>query len=212
MGRVAVVAYDGVDELDLTGVLGPLRKAAAAGAAVRARLWADRPEVVTSGGLRVRADVVTRAGRPEPFDALVLPGGPGARTAEVTAVGGLAELVGRSRDRGVRTYAVCTGLLLAARAGHLGVSSVSFHHRKHALLRAAGYRGLIREGVIRQGSLTTVAGRGLPAVRPLLLGLIVLADTAGPDAAWQVAERMELDVPTLIPLVSAQLPEAEADV
>lgn len=183
MPTVAVLAYAGVDELDLVGVVGPLRKAET----LTVLTTGPDARVETSGGITF--DVDTTPDAIAACDAVVLPGGRGAASVDLSPFAASLALV---RERAVTVYAVCTGLLPAVRAGLVGEGPVAFHHNKHQLLRDAGYAGAIVEGVTRRPGLVTVAGRGVFTLRPVALALELIQDLAGVAARDGVADRMEL--------------------
>lgn len=191
--EVGVLLYPGVDELDVIGALSPLRKASRdPGRPFSAVLVGEAGEVESSGGVRLRPDVVPDN---REWAALVLPGGAGAVDGSVNS---WRPLVSRAVAARVPVYAVCTAGLALAQWGLLAdAPEVACHADKHEFLRRAGYDGAVVSGVTSHGGVTVVAGAGLPAIRPVLVGLYVTEDLAGPSLACSVAARLELDWETI---------------
>jgi transcriptional regulator GlxA family with amidase domain len=131
---VVILAYPGVQSLDVTG---PLEVFSAAAEVARARsphtrsyaltlVSPDPGPVRTSSGLTITADAAIEALDPgEPVDTLLVPGGSGqsrlARDERVLAW--IASTSARAR----RTASVCTGAFLLARAGLLGGRRATTH-------------------------------------------------------------------------------------
>jgi len=157
--RIAVLVFDGVEELDFAG---PWEVLSA---------WAhqfpdDGIEALTIGthagtircakGLGVVADH-TRASAP-PFELLIFPGGRGTRPMledpEMLAwVRGLA-------DAGVVIASVCTGALVLAKAGLLDGKPATTHHGSLELLASLGRDIEVRadDRFVDNGSILTAAG------------------------------------------------------
>jgi transcriptional regulator GlxA family with amidase domain len=118
VARVAILLFDGAEELDWAGPWEVLSAWARMwpqdGADVFTVATADRP-VTCAKGLRVLADHVWDAA-PE-FDVVLVPGGQGTRTLarDETAL----DWVRGCRDRGSLVTSVCTGSLVLAAAGLL---------------------------------------------------------------------------------------------
>src|SRR5919112_946455 len=123
MTTIDIVLYDGVDELDAVGPLEVLRGAAARGADLTVRLVTRTEPLDVTGnhGLGLRADAVYSPGA----DILLVPGGgwiaraPAGAWAEAER-GDWFPLLRDAADRGVLLTAVCTGVMLLARAGVIG--------------------------------------------------------------------------------------------
>ena len=89
---------------------------------------------------------------------------------------------------GCRVLCICSGALLAARAGLLDERECTTHHALCADLRAAAPRARVLENrlYVTDGAISTSAG--ITAGIDLMLG--VVADLAGPRAACAVARNM----------------------
>jgi transcriptional regulator GlxA family with amidase domain len=156
--RVAVVVYEGFDELDAIGPLEVLRNAAVMGAAdlvVELVNLDGADEVTGSHGLRVRPD-----GRldPDRTDLLVIPGGGwndrGAHGAWAEAQrGDLPAAI----QGGAVVATVCTGAMLAATAGLTRGRPAITHHDAVEDLRASGAR-VVEARVVDDGDLITAGG------------------------------------------------------
>src|SRR5262245_50474452 len=122
--RVAIVAFPGVQSLDISG---PLEVFAGAQSLIEAAGRRDRgyavtvvapggASVVTSSGLRIGPHADLPCGS-EPLDTVIVPGGSGHRRACEDAE--LIDWIGAAAGRARRTASVCTGAFLLARAGLL---------------------------------------------------------------------------------------------
>ncbi|WP_217559037.1 DJ-1/PfpI family protein [Streptomyces sp. GbtcB6] len=164
MTRVAVLAYEGVDELDLAGVYGPLAKAARCvlhGGELEVLLAGPAADFRTSGGLRMTGAeplaVLASCG------ALVVPGGRGAERA--AAAPELTEAVRGAAGRGTALFSVCSGALVVAAAG-VRVARCAIHRNKRDLLRPLTFAE-ISQGIVREPELVSaggLSGRGVKAV------------------------------------------------
>ncbi len=125
--RVAIVVYQGVQSLDVTG---PLEVFAGAQTAIRARerlegrppapgyelVIVGRGAVSTSSGLAIVPEQGFDS-EPGRLDTVIVPGGQGRRQAEADEE--LMAWVVRASRSARRTVSVCTGAFLLARAGLL---------------------------------------------------------------------------------------------
>jgi transcriptional regulator GlxA family with amidase domain len=160
--RVAVVVFEGFDELDAIGPLEVLRNAATMGAAglvVELVALDGAAEVTGSHGLRVRPD-----GRldPDRTDLLVIPGGGwndrGAHGAWAEAQrGDLPAAIAAAAKGGAVVATVCTGAMLAATAGLTRGRPAITHHDAVEDLRASGAR-VVEARVVDDGDLVTAGG------------------------------------------------------
>lgn len=148
--RVAILLFDGVEELDFAG---PYEVLANVGEVFTV---AAQREVRGRHGLRVTADY-TVADAPRP-DVLVIPGGPVTREDPGSLESAVAYV--RQTAPGCRvTLTVCTGAFIAARAGILEGRSCTTHYRRRHLL-AAQFPGLhLRYArVVVDGKIISTAG------------------------------------------------------
>ena len=160
--RVAVVVYEGFDELDAIGPLEVLRNAAAMGAtdlSVELVALDGLAEVTGSHGLRVRTDGRLDPGR---TDLLVIPGGGwndrGAQGAWAEAErGDLPAAIAAASRAGAVVATVCTGAMLAATAGLTRGRPAITHHGAVEDLRASGAR-VVEARVVDDGDLVTAGG------------------------------------------------------
>jgi putative intracellular protease/amidase len=188
--HVAVLAYPGVDELDLAGVFTPLAKAAQSlHLATPFEVLVISPGLVTGRhGLRLEGQLDVRAVAPAALAALVLPGGPGAAAAGRDPQ--VARMIGAAVAAGVPTYAVCSGVTILGELGLLRGRRVGVHTAK-ASSTAAAYGCRPARGLIRDGGLVSAGGDparlGLKAVE---IAFAVLADLA-PETIDEVAARLE---------------------
>jgi transcriptional regulator GlxA family with amidase domain len=160
--RMAVLVFDGFDELDAVGPLEVLRNAAAMGDVDLTVELVDldgAAEVTGSHGLRVRPDGRLRAGR---FDLVVVPGGGwndrGSKGAWAEARRGeLPEALAAAHGAGTVVATVCTGAMLATAAGLTRGRPAVTHHGAIEDLRAAGAR-VVEARVVDDGDLVTAGG------------------------------------------------------
>jgi transcriptional regulator GlxA family with amidase domain len=155
--RIAIVLFDGAEELDWAGPWEVL--------AAWARLWpgdgvsvytvADSLEPITCAkGLRVLADH-TWESAPAP-DVVVWPGGIGAR--EQVGVEAVRERVLALRDTGALMTSVCTGSLVYADAGLLAGRSATTWHGRIEELGALGAVPQPDARFVDDGDVVTSAG------------------------------------------------------
>jgi transcriptional regulator GlxA family with amidase domain len=159
--RIAVVVFDGFDELDAIGPLEVLRNAAAGGADLKVDLVSldGAAEVTGSHGLRVRTD-----GRldPDGTDLLVVPGGgwndraPRGAWAEAER-GELPAAIAAAHRAGAQVATVCTGAMLAAAAGLTHGRPAITHHGAVEELRSSGAR-VVEARVVDDGDLVSAGG------------------------------------------------------
>jgi putative intracellular protease/amidase len=189
--RIAIVTYNGVDELDLAGVLAPLVKAGEAGLPDASL----HTEIIGSSSFRGSSGLLITPVRNfsdqvdfSTMDALVLPGGKGAATATQDAA--LSDFVLRARAGGVKFYAVCSGVLILRNLDLLKGLRIASHSKKRHLLAMSGCK--LGSGVIRDKWLVSAGGfnpgDGLKGVE---IAFQILKDLA-PGLVMPVADRMEL--------------------
>ena len=186
---IAIVLFDGVDELDAVGPLEVLRGAAAHGADLSVRLVTrtEPLEVTGNHGLRLRADAVYQPGA----DILLVPGGGWIARAEAGAWaeaerGDWLPLVRAAAESGTVLAGVCTGVMLLARAGVIGARPATTHHGAKAELEADGVK-VVDERVVDAGGLVTAGG----VTSGIDLALRLVERVAGPAAAEAEAEWLE---------------------
>ncbi|MDQ6885333.1 MAG: DJ-1/PfpI family protein [Candidatus Dormibacteraeota bacterium] len=158
--RVAILLYQGFDELDAIGPFEVFRHAANAGAEIDVTLVTldGAPEVTASGGLRVRPDGVL-SGQP---DLVLIPGGGWSNRS---AQGAWAEVNRRElparirqlKEAGSTIATVCTGGMIAAHAGIVAGRPAVTHHTALEDLRATGAR-VINARVVDDGDLLMAGG------------------------------------------------------
>jgi AraC family transcriptional activator FtrA len=207
--RVAVLAYDGVDELDLFGAYSVLAKAAADSygeqRTMAVRIVGDSARFTTSGGVSFGV----HGGLAELADAdvVVIPGGQGAIAAAAdTRLCAALHEVGM---RGAGLYAICSGSFLVAAAGLASDRKIAVHHAKRDQLNQFGATQ-VAVGLVRDGNVCSIGGDVTNGVKSVDLAFAVLADIA-PDAVSVVSARMEirpsrLDAVTAAPGAHHRLP------
>ena len=187
---IAVVAFEGFDELDAIGPLEVLRNAATGGADLEVALVTldGAAEVTGSHGLRVRPD-----GRldPDRTDLLVVPGGGwndrAAHGAWAEAERGeLPAAIAAAHRAGAQVATVCTGAMLATAAGLTPGRPAITHHGAVEELRAAGAR-VVEARVVDDGDLVTAGG----VTSGIDLALWLVERQFGAELAEAVAAEIE---------------------
>jgi transcriptional regulator GlxA family with amidase domain len=206
--RVAIVLFDGFDNLDPIGPFEVFNHARAFGADLEVGLYTLAPqEVVTSShGLRVEPDGALRTGGTDPSpaegrtdvgsgvpDVVVVPGGGWeSRADEGTWAqvrrGELPDALARLHADGATVCSVCTGGMLLAAAGLTDGRPAVTHRGALAALRDAGAE-VVEARVVDDGDLVTAGG----VTAGLDLALHVVARECGSDVAERVATEMEYE-------------------
>jgi transcriptional regulator GlxA family with amidase domain len=188
--RIAVVVFEGFDELDAIGPLEVLRNAAKGGADLEVALVSldGAAEVTGSHGLRVRPD-----GRldPDRTDLLVVPGGGwndrASRGAWAEAERGeLPVEIAPAHRAGAQVATVCTGAMLATAAGLTQGRPAITHHGAVDDLRASGAQ-VVEARVVDDGDLVTAGG----VTSGIDLALWLVERTFGAELAEAVAAEIE---------------------
>ena len=113
MSRISVFMADGSEEVECLAVVDVARRA---GIEVQTVSVTGRPEITSSHGVRIAADVLFEDAEFESSDILYLPGGmPG--TENLYAHQGLCELVRRFAAEGKRVAALCAAPSVLGRQG-----------------------------------------------------------------------------------------------
>jgi transcriptional regulator GlxA family with amidase domain len=161
ISRIAIVLFDGFDELDAVGPFEVLTNAVRSGAAVEVRLVRlEGPgEVRASHGLHVSvAD-----GLENDADLVLIPGGswnadvgtPGARAQADRGL--LPAAIAAMHADGATIASVCTGAMIVAASGLLQGRPATTHHGALRDLARAG-ASLVDARVVDAGDLITAAG------------------------------------------------------
>ncbi|GAA2454359.1 GlxA family transcriptional regulator [Streptomyces glaucus] len=183
---VAVVAFDDVQLLDVTGPAEVLTTANSFGARYDVRLVSPTGrDVRTSSGVRLGVEG-TPAALPECLDTLIVPGRRDWRHA--VADTGLAALTAELSGRARRTASVCAGAFVLAAAGLLDGRRAATHWELAADLARAfpGVRVEADPLFVRDGSITTSAG----VTAGVDLALSLVEEDHGPETARDTARRL----------------------
>jgi len=189
--EVAILVFDGVDELDAIGPYEVFRNAAGLGADLRARLVTLEPadEITGSHGLRFRPDG-TLQGTP---DLVLVPGGGWNDRSESGAWaearrGTLPEAVVRLHGEGATVASVCTGGMLLSAGGLTKGRPATTHHGAVEELRQAGAE-VVEARVVDDGDLVTSGG----VTSGIDLALWLVEREFGAEMADGVASNLEHD-------------------
>lgn len=189
---IAIVLFDGVDELDAIAPYEVFENAREAGADVTATLCAidDVDEVTASHGLRVGVD--RRLDDLTP-DLVLVPGGGWTSGDDVGARaeaerGAIPDAVARLHDAGVAVAGVCTGGMLLASAGVTDGRPATTHHGAREDMGESGAT-VVDARVVDDGDLVTAGG----VTSGLDLALHLVRREFGDEVADDVAERMEYE-------------------
>jgi transcriptional regulator GlxA family with amidase domain len=187
--RIDIVCYDGLDELDAIGPLEVLRNAEAAGADLHpqtvSRTAVD--EITASHGLRFRPDCAYQPGA----EIVLVPGGNWLARRPVGAWGEVQRgdwlpLLAEAARSGAVMASVCTGAMLLAHAGVIGVRRATTHHSAWDDLAATGAT-LVKDRVVDDGDLVTAGG----VTSGIDLGLWLVERFASPGLAEELASALE---------------------
>lgn len=190
--RIAIVLYDGFDELDAIAPFEVFENAADEGADLTVTLCSfDGTDTVTaSHGLRVGVETQLHDTSP---DVVLVPGGgwndrqePGA-WAEAER-GDLPSVLSRLYNDGVTVAAVCTGGMLLVHAGLLDDRPATTHSAALAELRESAARA-VEARVVDDGDLLTAGG----VTSGLDLAFHLVEREFGPELADAVRRRMEYE-------------------
>jgi transcriptional regulator GlxA family with amidase domain len=185
--RVVIVAYEGVQVLDVTG---PHEVFAGASTAVGARRGTAAYELTvgTMAGGPVRSEsglplVATPLGDVDDVDTLIVAGGSGvfAATEDAALLASIADLARRSR----RVVGICSGAFLLAGAGLLDGRKATTHWARAARLAARHPEVEVDADPIwtRDGDVWTSAG----VTAGIDVALALVEDDHGVEVADQVA-------------------------
>jgi transcriptional regulator GlxA family with amidase domain len=173
--EVAIVLFDGYDELDAIGPYEVFENADDAGGEMTVSLCtlADVGRVTASHGLRVEPDATLEDRSP---DLVVVPGGGWNGRGETGAWaeaerGAIPDAVATLHDEGATVAAVCTGGMLLSRAGVLDGRPATTHAGALPDLRDSDAR-VVDARVVDDGDVLTAGGV-----------------TSGIDLAFHVVER-----------------------
>ncbi len=190
--RIAVLIYDGFDELDAIGPYEVLRNAAVGGADVETLLVtrAAQPQVTGSHGLKIEPQATLEDG---PFDLAIVPGGgwndgAGAGAFAEVQRGELPEELRALREAGTSVASVCTGGMLLASAGLLRGRPATTHHGAIEELRSQGAE-VIEARVVDDGDLLSAGG----VTAGIDLALWIVEREWGAPLADGIAREMEHD-------------------
>ncbi len=158
--KIAIVLYQGFDELDAIGPYEVFRHAANVGAAIDVSLVTidGADEVTASGGLQVRPHGKL-SGQP---DLVLIPGGgwsnraPQGAWAEANR-GEIPRMLCDMKSKGAMIATVCTGAMIAAQAGLTRGRPATTHHTALDDLRASGAE-VIDARVVDDGDLIMAGG------------------------------------------------------
>jgi transcriptional regulator GlxA family with amidase domain len=183
--HVAVVVYDGVQSLDVSGPVEVFHTAdllLGRRGAYRTRVVGPAPMITATSGLRLHADTTLGDDR-APVDTLVIAGGLGA--GDAAADPHLVRRVDALAARAHRVASVCTGAFVLAATGRLAGRRAVTHWSRCAELATAHPEVEVDPDAIyvRDGDVWTSAG----VTAGLDLALALVADDHGDDLARAVA-------------------------
>lgn len=182
---IQMLIFDGFEVTDALAPFDAWKIAGHLGAPIDTRLVTldDVLEVTALDGVRVkRTDLFSRSA-----DILVVPGAP----ALVRSGGmppGLTSLLTAWRNEHRTLATVCTGAVLAARAGVLTRRNVNTHHASHDAIRALGVN-LIKARVVDDGDIISSGG----VTSGIDLALHVIERYAGPQFALATEQVLEYE-------------------
>mgnify|MGYP006279112799 CR=1 FL=1 len=192
---VAILLFDGFDELDAIGPFEVLENAANAGADLDVALCTldATDEVTASHGLRVGVDATLDDAADDDLDLLLVPGGgwtdpdaPGVRREYDR--GAIPDAIANAHHDGTALASVCTGAMLLSKAGVLDGRPAATHAAAESDLRAT--TADVRDArVVDDGDILTCGG----VTSGLDLATHLVAREFGRDVADQVTTEMEYE-------------------
>ncbi len=183
--RVAILGFDGVDELDLFGVYAILSKAGNSKIA-QVDIWSRTGAIRATGGVEINTRKMD-TGLDE-CNILIVPGGSGALTA--AKAGQLADVVRQAHRRTARIYCCCSGALIVAAALTPLDGQMAIHKRKQDDLRTF-FGGEIIGGIADSRGIFSIGGQSFEGVKSVMLAFRVLSDLDD-SLPPQIAERTEI--------------------
>ncbi|WP_410014887.1 DJ-1/PfpI family protein [Sodalis sp. C49] len=189
--KVALLSYNGVDELDLFGAYSVLKKAADVTPEeyqpdIDIYLASTSNETIGSSGIRFRT--TNNLEQIISASAVVIPGGKGA--SEAAKDERIISLLVKAFENGSTLYGICTGSLLIAATGKASHSSLAIHHNKRQMLSDHPLIH-IKTGLVRDGRIITIGGDMQPSLKSIDLAFAILTDIA-PYTISPVSLRMEV--------------------
>lgn len=194
--QIAIVVYEGFDELDAVAPYEVLSNAADRGCdlAVSLRTLEPRDEITASHGLRIGTDGLLADADP---DLVLVPGGGWNDRADASAWaeaqrGDLPDAIADLHEQGVELAAVCTGGMLLAEAGVLDGRPAVTHASALDDLRETDARTdaeIVDARVVDDGDVLTAGG----VTSGLDLALHLVARLCGEDVAEVVATTIEYE-------------------
>lgn len=189
---VAILVFEGFDELDAIGPYEVFESAADLGASIQTRLVTIEPtdRVVASHGLRLEPDGVLAD---VDHDLLVVPGGGWSASGSAGVRreyerGDIAESVAALHESGTQVASVCTGAMLLASAGILEGRPATTHHAALEDLRETG-ADVQETRITDDGDVLTAGG----VTSGIDLSLHVLEREFGSSVADDVARHLEYE-------------------
>lgn len=192
MTRIALVIFEGFDELD---AIAPYELLRAAGLEARLVVLEGRPRrVVARHGLVLEAHDAITAEDVRAGDWVVAIGGgylAGATTGVKPEIarGEMPAFFARAKEKGALLGSVCTGAMLLAAAGLVKGRRAITHHTASADLAAAGAT-IVQARVVDDGDLVTAGG----VTSGLDFALHLIGRILGEDAKQKASERAEYGV------------------
>jgi len=189
--NVAILLYDGFDNLDAIGPFEVFKQAERFGADLSVGLYTleERAIVESNFGLRVEPDGTL----PDHVDLVVVPGGGWGDRSEVGAWGeaergDVPDAIAGLHEEGAMIAAVCTGGMLVARAGLTAGWPAITHESTTADLRESGAR-VVDARVVDAGDVVTAGG----VTSGLDLALHLVEREFGADLAATIADQIEYE-------------------
>lgn len=191
--RIRILAFDGADEIDISGPYEIFKHAAGLQKDIDVQLVtlpeesSKRSEIVAHHGMRIHTDGVFR----NDADLLIVPGG-GWLDHSSTGVrheierGILPRMIATAYGKGAIVAGVCTGVMALAASGILDKRHATTHHAALEDLRKTAAH-VIPSRVVDHGNILTCGG----VTSSLDLGLWLVRRFLGEKIATAVADYME---------------------
>jgi 4-methyl-5(b-hydroxyethyl)-thiazole monophosphate biosynthesis len=172
--RVLCLVTDGFEETELVTPVNLLRRG---GVEVVMASW-DGALATGRGGIRIMPDAAFDAVKPEDFDVLMIPGGPGVM--DLRRDGRAAVLAGAFLESGRMVAAICAAPLILKDAGLLEGRAFTAHFSVHEELPGVSDQRVVVDGpVVTSRGPGTAVDFGLALVRLLAGGQVAAEVAAG---------------------------------
>ena len=177
MKNVAVLVFDGVEELEAAAPIDLLRRA---GANVCVVSVSGGKEIVGRSRIKIVCDAVLGEVKDADFDAVALAGGPG--TNSVAENPAAVEFIKRHFERGALVAAICAAPVVLKKAGALEGKKCTAHFSRAAELENCDETA----AVVADGNVITSRGAGTAVEFGLKIAEYLFSEKIAKDVAYSI--------------------------